>query len=352
MPNDATRTETASASPIATTILPAADGMTTTRTADGPAGTTLEPAVVRLALAGLQASPKTLPPQLFYDDEGCRLFYRITGLPEYYLTRTEWSLLTGIALRIGWAVRPGAVLVEYGASHEAKAARLLKARTPLGSPAFSAYVAIDVAAAALLAMRERLRKTFPAIPMYPIATDFERSVTLPRQLAGSQRFGFFPGSTIGNLDPDAARRFLATARADLGDGSLFLLGVDLRKPAAELVPAYDDSEGVTAAFNRNLLVRLNREAGADFEPFSFAHRAIWNDAAGRIEMHLVSRHAQTVCVAGREIRFAEGESIHTENSYKYTPDAVRAMVTAAGWTLTDCWFDDERRYGMFLLATE
>ncbi|MDR3538699.1 MAG: L-histidine N(alpha)-methyltransferase [Acetobacteraceae bacterium] len=313
-------------------------------------GTVLDPTVTRLALAGLRATPKTLPPQLFYDEEGCRLFYRITGLPEYYLTRTEWSLLSGIALRIATAVPTGAVLVEYGASHEAKAARLLAARDRSGARVFASYVAIDVAAPALQAMRTRLAITSPDVAVHIIVGDFEQPVTLPESLAGRPRLGFFPGSTIGNLDPAAAQRFLELARDELGAGSQLLLGVDLRKPAAAVVPAYDDAAGVTAAFNRNLLVRLNREAGADFEPFNFAHRAVWNDVEGRIEMHLVSRCDQVVRIAGESIAFVEGETIHTENSYKFTPDAIRALAESAGWTLRDRWFDEARRYGMFLLA--
>jgi dimethylhistidine N-methyltransferase len=310
----------------------------------------LDPTVTRLALGGLLATPKTLPPQLFYDDEGCRLFYRITGLPEYYLTRTEWSLLPGVALHAGRHLRPGSVLVEYGASHEVKASRLLKIRDGAGQPAFSAYVPIDVAAPALEAMKNRLSASFPDLWIHPIVGDFEQPITLPAALRDRPHFGFFPGSTIGNLDPAAARSFLSRARSQLGSGSLFLIGADLKKPASVLLPAYDDAEGVTAAFNRNLLVRLNREAGADFEPFSFTHRAVWNEAESRIEMHLVSRRNQVVHVAGHAISFSEGESIHTENSYKFTPAGIRSLAEVAGWSLQDCWFDERRQFGMFLLS--
>lgn len=314
------------------------------------AGLVLDPTVTRLALAGLLATPKTLPPQLFYDEEGCRLFYQITALPEYYLTRTEWSLLTRIAPDVARSMPTGSVLVEYGASHELKAGRLLAERDAAGTPVFAHYVAIDVAGPALQAMQERLRGTFPGLVMHPVVGDFEQDVTLPGAASDRPRLGFFPGSTIGNLDPTAARRFLRLARDSLGPNAHFLLGVDLRKPASVLLPAYDDAAGVTAAFNRNLLVRLNREAGADFDPLSFAHRAVWNDADSRIEMHLVSCHAQSVHVGGETIRFAEGETIHTENSYKFTPDAVAGMVETAGWALREQWFDDARRFGLFLLA--
>jgi dimethylhistidine N-methyltransferase len=312
----------------------------------------LDPSVARLALAGLLATPKTLPPQLFYDEEGCRLFYEITRLPEYYLTRTEWSLLTTVAPQIAASLPSDTVLVEYGASHEAKASQLLAVRNQAGKPVFGAYVAIDVAASALEDMRLRLRTAFPGLAVHPLVGDFELPVDLSAIEAGQPRFGFFPGSTIGNLDPSAARRFLRLARDSLGAGALFLLGADLRKPASILLPAYDDASGVTAAFNRNLLVRLNREAGADFDSFAFDHRAVWNDVQSRIEMHLVSRREQTVQVAGQSISFAEGETIHTENSYKFTDGSIRQLSETAGWSLSDCWFDEGQRFGLFLLAAE
>jgi dimethylhistidine N-methyltransferase len=314
--------------------------------------TGLDPAVTRLALAGLLATPKTLPPQLFYDEEGCRLFYEITRLPEYYLTRTEWSLLTTVGPQIAASLPSGTVLVEYGASHEAKASQLLAVRNREGKSVFTAYVAIDVATSALEDMGLRLRTAFPGLVVHPVTGDFELPVDLSAIEAGHPRFGFFPGSTIGNLDPMAARRFLRLARDSLGAGALFLLGADLRKSAAVLLPAYDDAAGVTAAFNRNLLVRLNREAGATFDPFEFDHRAVWNEAEGRIEMHLVSRRQQIVQVGNRSIAFAEGETIHTENSYKFTDESIRHLAESAGWALSDCWFDEAQRFGLFLLAAE
>jgi L-histidine Nalpha-methyltransferase len=310
----------------------------------------LDPVVTRLALAGLLATPKTLPPQLFYDEEGCRLFYEITRLPEYYLTRTEWSLLTSVAPSIAAALPTDTVLVEYGASHEAKASQLLAVRDPSGQPVFGTYVAIDVAAAALQQMRRRLQTALPWLMMYPLVGDFERAVDLSGIAPNRPRFGFFPGSTIGNLDPQGAHGFLRLARASLGKHAHFLLGADLRKPASDLLPAYDDAAGVTAAFNRNLLVRLNREAGADFDPLTFDHRAIWNDAESRIEMHLASRCRQTVHVGGRPITFAKEETIHTENSYKFTHQSIQALAESAGWQLADCWFDSDQRFGLFLLS--
>ncbi|MBN8875337.1 MAG: L-histidine N(alpha)-methyltransferase [Rhodospirillales bacterium] len=314
-----------------------------------PARAAVDPVVTRLALEGLRAAPKTLPPQLFYDDEGCRLFYAITALPEYYLTRTEWALLQEVAPKAGEWLRPGGTLIEYGASHEAKASLLLGAETN-GRPVFDAYVAIDVAATALRAMGARLRKSFPALRFTPIEADFEQPIVLPADLPTGPRLGFFPGSTIGNLDPQGARRFLARARTTLGADALFLLGADLRKSPQVLVPAYDDAAGVTAAFNRNLLVRLNREADAEFDPKSFDHRAVWNAQEGRIEMHLVSRRAQTVRLGSTRIAFAAGESIHTENSYKFTREDIAAMASASGWQMRETWTDSEDRFGLFLLG--
>ncbi|MFL5284912.1 MAG: L-histidine N(alpha)-methyltransferase [Rhodopila sp.] len=302
---------------------------------------------VRAALSGLTASPKTLPATLFYDQEGCRLFYRITELPEYYLTRTEAGLLGAL----GRSLVPGgfsnAALIEFGGSDEAKARYLLDQRADRGRRVFTTYVSIDVAEAALAAMRARLEKSDPDLAVVPIVADFNDKPRLPP--LGRHRLGFFPGSTIGNLDPDGAVRFLATARESLGPGSWFLLGADLRKDPAILLPAYNDAAGVTAEFNLNLLRRLNREAGADFKLNNFRHQAVWNDVISRIEIHLVSRCDQVVHLAGHSIGFTEGESIHTENSYKWTRQAVTAMAGAAGWAPHRFWTDPQDLFGIFLL---
>jgi L-histidine N-alpha-methyltransferase len=298
--------------------------------------------VVEPALAGLTATPKTLPAMLFYDDEGCRLFYEITKLPEYYLTRTETALLTSIAPSLVPDGFNDAVLVEFGGSDETKA-RILLDRPE--SP-FRTYVSIDVAASSLTAMRARLDKVHPDLTVVPIAADFMQPLRLPP--LGSPRMGFFPGSTIGNLDPAAATRFLASARDSLGADSWFLLGADLRKSPRILLPAYNDAAGVTAAFNLNLLSRLNREAGADFDLGAFRHEAIWNDRASRIEMHLISTRNQTVHLDGRRVDFREAESIHTENSYKHTPDRLVDIARQAGWELRQLWKDHAGLFGVFL----
>jgi dimethylhistidine N-methyltransferase len=303
--------------------------------------------VVECALAGLTASPKTLPAKLFYDAEGCRLFYAITRLPEYYLTRTETALLRSLGRSLLPDGLQGAALIEFGGSDETKARYLLDLRDASGEPIFNTYVSIDIAETALTELRRRLAKSHPALTTVPIAADFMAPLRLPP--LGRHRLGFFPGSTIGNLDPDAAVGFLAAARDSLGPDAWFLLGADLRKAPEVLLPAYNDAEGVTAAFNLNLLRRLNREAAADFELRQFRHQAIWNADAGRIEMHLVSSRDQAVQVAGQTIMIAREESIHTENSYKFTPNMLRDIASAAGWELYRSWTDPANYFGIFLL---
>jgi dimethylhistidine N-methyltransferase len=190
------------------------------------------------------------------------------------------------------------------------------------------------------------------LPVHPIVADFQCPLALPAAVSGRPVLGFFPGSTIGNLEPPVAERFLRQARETLGRHALFLIGVDLRKDPAVLVPAYDDRAGVTAAFNLNLLTRLNREAAADFDLTAFAHEARWNDAESRIEMHLVSRRAQTVHVAGRRLRFAAGESIHTENSYKHTQGAFASLAARSGWRRDALWTDAGNLFSLHLLTAE
>lgn len=320
---------------------------------DGPlAPPGLDPEVAEEALAGLLAGRKALPAKLFYDAEGCRLFGEITRLPEYYPTRTEAALLRGtVAAEAVAEVPGGAALVEYGGSDEAKAAVLLDAADAAGR-GFAAYVPVDAAESALALLAARLRRSRPGLAVHPVAADFLGELALPRAVAGLPRFGFFPGSTIGNLDPAGARRFLGRARDLLGPGARFLVGVDLRKDSAVLLPAYDDAQGVTAAFNLNLLARLNREAGAGFDLGAFAHRAVWNEAEGRIEMHLVSLRAQRVRVAGREVAFAAGETIHTENSYKHTVAGFHALAAASGWRAARTWTDRAGLFSLHLLAPE
>ena len=299
--------------------------------------------VADAALAGLTAQRKTLPPMLFYDDEGCRLFYEITRLPEYYLTRTETALLDDVAGELVPDGFAGAALVEFGGSDETKARYLLD----LPGRPFSTYVPLDVAGPSLLAMQRRMADTHKDITVIPVAADFMQPLRLPA-LTGP-RMGYFPGSTIGNLEPAEATRFLASARGALGAESWFVLGADLRKSPDMLLPAYNDSAGVTAAFNLNMLVRLNREAGADFDLDSFRHEAVWNDQESRIEMHLIALREQDVRIAGRTIHFQKGETIHTENSYKHARETLLHIAANAGWETRRVWTDPAGRFGIFLL---
>jgi len=305
--------------------------------------------VAQEALTGLTAARKTLPAKLFYDAVGCRLFGQITKLPEYYLTRTELALLRDVAGAVSDMGPSAGVLVEYGASCEDKAAILLRAFGS-GGKAFRAYVPIDVAADALADLASRMAISHPKLLVQPIAADFLAALSLPPEVASLQNFGFFPGSTIGNLEPQAASAFLQQARQTLGEGAQFLVGADLRKDPAILLPAYDDAAGVTAAFNLNLLARLNREAAADFDLNAFAHLAVWNNEESRIEMHLLSLRRQMVHVAGRDIWFEDGETIHTENSYKHSLDGFAAIAKAGGWNTLRAWTDTERRFSLHLLV--
>ena len=300
-------------------------------------------------LAGLTASQKTLPARLFYDEAGCELFGRITGLPEYYVTRAETALLDHHAREIVADVEPGTSLIEYGASDERKGVALIDA----APGTLVTYVPIDIAGPALAALAERLRRSHPALRVEPVEADFTGPVELPRT-GGGRRLGFFPGSTIGNFEPEMVLRFLRQTREDLADGLdgapvRFLIGTDLFKDRSELVPAYDDAEGVTAAFNRNILRHVNRICDADFDPDHFAHRAVWNQQAGRIEMHLVSNSAQTIALGERSIAFARGETIHTESSYKHTREGFAALAAQAGWRSEQFWTDPDGRFGLHAL---
>lgn len=308
----------------------------------GPGAEASDPRVVAAALEGLRAARKSLPPWLFYDSEGCRLFYRITELPEYYLTRAERAPLAEAARYIAALMPPGSTLVEYGASDESKALSLLEASPPV----FTRYIPIDVAAAALDQVRQRLGDRLPYLDVVPVAANFMDDLLLP---LGGPRLGFFPGSTIGNLEPDQARAFLHRSRLALGSGARFLLGADVRKDPAILLPAYDDAAGVTAAFNLNLLTRLNREAAANFDLTRFRHQAVWNATESRIEMHLQSRADQVVTVAGEAFHFDRDETIHTENSYKHAPERMIALTKAAGWRLARMWMDSNQRYSVYFL---
>jgi dimethylhistidine N-methyltransferase len=298
-------------------------------------------------IAGLLAHPKRLPPKHFYDTAGSLLFERITELPEYYPTRTEVGILADSATRIARFVPHGAALVEFGSGASTKVRLLLQ-----DMPSVRAYVPVDISAEFLDAEAERLRREFPQLTVAPVAADFSRDFELPADIRALPRAGFFPGSTIGNFEPHEATEFLRLARRTLGHGAIFVVGVDLVKDERILHAAYNDAAGVTAAFNLNLLARANRELGADFDPALFAHRAFYDAARGRIEMHLVSRKAQRVSLLGRSFPFAAGESIHTENSYKYTVEGFTALAQEAGWQSAAVFQDPQGLFSVHVLSAK
>jgi L-histidine Nalpha-methyltransferase len=293
-------------------------------------------AMRREVVAGLSASPKTLPSKYFYDAEGSRLFDRITALDAYYPTRTEAGILDEHRDEIAALIGPGAALVEYGSGSSTKTRLLLDAL----APSLAAYVPVDISREHLYRTAEALRADYPALRVAPVAADYTRPFTIPDDPEERRkRVVFFPGSTIGNFEPHEARRFLAQIAEVVGPGGGLLLGADRKKDPAVLERAYDDDEGVTAAFNLNLLLRLNRELGADFDPEAWTHHARYEPALGRVEMHLVSARDQTVRLDGRAFSFRTGETIHTENSYKYGPGEVEALAAEAGFRLVRSWMD-------------
>ncbi|ATQ41810.1 L-histidine N(alpha)-methyltransferase [Caulobacter mirabilis] len=294
---------------------------------------------------GLSAAPKATPPKWFYDAEGSRLFGEITRLPEYYPTRTETALLRRIGPEIARAVGPDRSVVEFGSGSADKAALLLAA---LNRPA--GYVCVEIDPGAARATAAEVARRFPGLPTRGVAGDFTNLKAQPAAAHATHRLGFFPGSTIGNFDPPEAATLLSDMREHLGRGAQLLLGVDLVKDAATLEAAYDDAAGVTAAFNLNLLVRANRELGAGFDLDAFAHEARWNAEASRIEMHLRALQPTSATIDGESFRFAPGETIHTESSYKYTPEGVAALAERGGWRTKQLWTDPKGWFALALLG--
>jgi len=296
-------------------------------------------------LNGLSRRPRAIPCRFLYDARGSELFERITELEDYYPTRTEIGLLERHAPDIAELAGAGVAIVEFGSGSSRKTEILIAAL-----PALAAYVAIDISAAALSEAATRLRTRFPDLEVVTVTGDFNDAMDLPASLAATRKLGFFPGSTIGNLGNEEAISFLSNARERLGPDGALLLGVDLKKPESILVPAYDDSEGVTAAFNLNLLTRINRELGGSFDLTKFAHEAIYNAEAGRVEIYITSREDQEVTVLGQSFAFARGERIHTENSHKYAIEDITAMAEAAGWTHARAWVDDDNLFSLNMLT--
>jgi dimethylhistidine N-methyltransferase len=285
-------------------------------------------------IAGLTAKPKSLPPKYFYDLAGSALFDRITALPEYYPTRSEIGILRDNAPAIASLFPQNCALIEFGGGSSRKARILLGAAATV-----EAYVPVDISGDFLQQDAAQLRRDFPHLGVYPLVTDFTKPFELPPAIAALPRVGFFPGSTIGNFEPHEACKFLRHAGGMLGEGALFVVGVDLVKDPKVLYRAYNDAEGVTAKFNLNLLARINRELGADFDLGAFEHHALYNAAQHRIEMHLASTKRQKVRVNGATVDFRAGETIHTENSYKYTIESFQALARGSGWSPLKTWSD-------------
>jgi len=295
-------------------------------------------------VAGLSAARKTLPAKWFYDARGSDLFEAICDLPEYYPTRQETALLERIALDIADRIPLGATLVEWGSGASVKTRLILDA-----APHIAAYAPVDISRDALGKASRAIAADYPNLAVEPTVGDFTTLTALDVSCAGP-RVGFFPGSTIGNFSPDEAIALLAQARGVLGEGAAFIIGVDLAKDEATLVAAYNDSRGVTAAFNLNMLERINRELDGDFNLSAFAHRAVWNRLEGRIEMHLESLETQVVRAAGRQFEFVAGETIHTENSYKPSIEGFEAIARRAGWTLARQWQSGPPLFSVLLLV--
>jgi dimethylhistidine N-methyltransferase len=296
-------------------------------------------------LAGLAQAPKELPCKFFYDDRGSALFEKICELPEYYLTRTEIAILDRYAGDIAAQISPNARLVELGSGASIKVRILLQA---LSSP--SAYVPVDISREFLREAGAQVARDFPRLPVVAVCADYTRPFELP-PLPGpaGKTVGFFPGSTIGNFEPDAVVRFLRHCADLLGPDGEMLIGADRKKDPAILNAAYNDSAGMNAAFNLNLLVRINRELGADLNVDSFKHVAFYNPDEGRMELYLKSLQAQTVTIDDRRFDFAAGELIHTENSYKYAIDEFRELAARAGFEAVQTWTDRDQLFGVYYL---
>ncbi|HYC46265.1 MAG TPA: L-histidine N(alpha)-methyltransferase [Burkholderiales bacterium] len=297
-------------------------------------------------IAGLSAPCKALPPKYFYDARGSRLFEEICALPEYYLTRTEIALVEARAGEIAARVGSGTTLIEYGIGSGRKTALVIGATRP------HTFVAIDISAEQLREAVGTLASQFPDVRLAAVCADYTKTAHAPllEALGGSRRTLYFPGSTIGNFTVDEARDFLRNARSVAGAGGAMLIGVDLKKDPRMLHAAYNDAQGVTAAFNLNVLRRINSELGGNFDLDAFAHRAFYDPAHGRIEMHLESARAQQVTIAGRRFAFAPGETIHTESSYKYSVEEFQSLAREAGFAPAHYWSDAQDLFSIHYLT--
>lgn len=295
-------------------------------------------------LAGLSRAQKTLSPRWLYDQKGSQLFEQITELPEYYVTRTEVALLGEIVADFAAEIGARASVVEYGAGAATKIKLLLDA---LAIP--TEYVAIDISYAHLREAVKPIASQYPNLKVRPVAGDFLDEITLTEPLANGPKVGFFPGSTIGNMSDVEINAFLGSARRLLGANAYMLLGADLRKSPDVLCPAYDDAAGITAAFNKNLLTRINRELGGNIALENFEHRAVWAEENSRIEMHLVSNYDQRFNIAGHEFTMWLGETIHTENSRKFGRQDLENLASTSGWSVNKYATDADNYFAVLLL---
>lgn len=295
-------------------------------------------------MAGLSVRPKALSPKYFYDRPGSVLFERICVQPEYYLTRTEEQILVAAAAEIAELAGPESLLVELGSGASRKIRLLLEAMQP------ACYLGVDISREFLLESTRRLAADYPWLEVHAAWADFSRRLSLPRGMSGGRAVAFFPGSSIGNFEPAAAETFLAGLHGLLPTGSGLLIGVDLIKDRDILEAAYNDAAGVTAQFNLNLLERLRAELGAELDPASFRHLAFYHEAASRIEMHLESRRDQTICLGGREFMFSAGETLHTENSCKYSVEGFQLLAKRAGFAPTAVWTDPRQLFSVHYLS--
>lgn len=292
------------------------------------------------AIDGLLATPKKIAPKFFYDETGSRLFDAICRTEEYYPTRTESSIIKDNVDDIARHIGRGCLLVEPGSGNSAKVRELLEAVKP------HSYLPMDISKLFLRKEAEKLAAEFPWLNVHAVCSDFTVSMDIPFYPEGVHRVAFFPGSSIGNFEPSEATNFLRKIRGMVGQEGGLLIGVDLKKESILLNAAYNDAKGVTAKFNMNLLVRMNRELGANFDTNSFKHHAFYNALAGRIEMHLVSTKDQTVQISDNSIEFGRGETIHTENSYKYTVPEFQVVAEAAGFKLKTVWTDENNWFSL------
>jgi dimethylhistidine N-methyltransferase len=299
------------------------------------------------ALAGLSRQPRAIPARFLYDARGSALFDEICELPEYYLTRTETQILAERAQDIARIAGPGCALVEFGSGSSVKSRLLLDAMSDL-----AVYAPIDISRQHLDQSAARLRRDYPHLRVEPVCGDYMSLRSLPKVARDTRRLGFFPGSTIGNLEPQEATAFLRRARRLLGDGGALILGVDLRKDERQLHDAYNDSAGVTAAFTLNLLRRMNRELEATFDLSRFAHEAFYNSGEGRIEIYFRSLADQSVRVGGRSFGFRKGERVHTEYSYKYDLAGIEHLAQSGGLRVGEVWTDEDRRFAVACLRAD